>query len=132
MQRYILPYPPSLNRLYRTVRSRVYKTRVWRSWANDASAAIMAQLGADRPPMSAHPIAVVVAVGRPDARRRDLDNLTKVVFDLLQTKIAGQRIIKDDSLIHCYQVYWADLTGIAVTLQEINGMQGLPFFNKRG
>ena len=65
MQRYILPYPPSLNRLYRTVRSRVYKTRVWRSWANDASAAIMSQLGADRPPMIAHPIAVEVAVRRP-------------------------------------------------------------------
>jgi len=123
MQIYCLPYPPSVNSLYRYKGARVYKTKRWKEWLGEAEFAMLQQKGERRPTIT-EPVAVELAVGRPDRRKRDLDNLTKVLFDFLQSPdLQGGKIIEDDHLIHHYEVYWSDeVVGVQVIIKELSGM----------
>ena len=127
MQFYLLPFPPSINRLYRYTNKGVYKTAAWNAWRDNAIYFI-SQQKSERAPTIEHKVAVEMAAGRPDKRKRDLDNLTKATFDFLQTDIPGGRIIKDDSLIERYEVYWASgVVGIQVMIKELDGLQAEAF-----
>tara|TARA_R100001443_G_scaffold99556_2_gene106719 strand:+ start:830 stop:1255 length:426 start_codon:yes stop_codon:yes gene_type:complete len=123
MQIYVLPYPPSINSLYRHSGPRVYKTAKWKEWIAEAGYALAQQKGERRATIT-QPIAIELAVGRPDKRVRDLDNLTKVVFDFLQSPdILGGKIIENDHLIHHYEVYWSDqVVGIQVMVKELGSL----------
>lgn len=120
MQIYCLPYPPSVNSLYRYSGPRVYKTKRWKEWLAEADYALLQQKGERRQTIT-EPVAIELAVGRPDRRKRDLDNLTKVLFDFLQSPdLQGGKIIEDDHLIHHYQVYWSDeVVGVQVIIKEL-------------
>ena len=96
--KFTLPWPPSVNRYYRSptkgrLAGRHLISEAGRQFRSDAVAAVIEQ-GRPKQPLSCR-LRVNVLVCPPDRRRRDLDNLSKGVLDALTH--AG--VIEDDSLI---------------------------------
>jgi crossover junction endodeoxyribonuclease RusA len=91
----VLPYPPSVNGIWRTVNGRVYKSAKAQAWAREA-AWIVKTSGV----RIKGPFVLIATAHRPDRRRRDLDNLPKAVMDALTAGGA----IGDDSL--CMAALW--------------------------
>lgn len=91
-----LPYPPSANRLWRSVpklKSPI-KSREYLAWIKAAQACI---------PMTARDeikgqFRVLIEADRPDRRARDLDNLTKPLLDVLCPTNTHKGVIEDDHL----------------------------------
>lgn len=91
-----LPYPPSANRLWRSVpklKSPI-KSREYLTWIKAAQACI---------PMTARDeikgqFRVLIEADRPDRRARDLDNLTKPLLDVLCPTNTHKGVIEDDHL----------------------------------
>lgn len=78
----ILPFPPSVNRMWRSVNGRNILSRVGREYRAAGLAALQAQRTA-RWPYTGR-LSVSVTLHMPDNRRRDIDNFgTKAVLDLL-------------------------------------------------
>ena len=65
----------------------------------------MNELLAQKPPKIKGNVSVTIHLGRPDRRRRDIDNLTKAPIDLLQR--AG--VIEDDCLVDDLHVSWSGI-----------------------
>lgn len=86
-----LPYPPSLNHLYRHVGGRTMLSREGRKYRAQVGE-ILAGIGS---PTLQGRLALDVEVYAPDNKRRDLDNLPKNLQDALQQ--AG--LFADDSQI---------------------------------
>lgn len=94
VQSFILPWPASVNALYRSVGGRVRVSAAARSWKAQA----MALLNSSRCTGVSWPLVgrlgVVIEAWPPNQRARDLDNLIKVVLD------AGNQLLwLDDSQI---------------------------------
>ncbi|MDH0063180.1 RusA family crossover junction endodeoxyribonuclease [Leclercia adecarboxylata] len=105
-----LPFPPSVNAYWRSPNSGPLKGRTLvsaksREYQSDACAAIIEQLRKLPKPSSA-PAAVEIVLFPPDARRRDIDNYNKALFDALTH--AG--IWEDDSQIKRMLVEWGPVT----------------------
>ena len=61
--------------------------------------------------------ALDLAVGRPDRRRRELDNVNKVVLDLVQ----HIEVLEDDSLVHKLTSYWDEnKVGVRVAIYPMD------------
>lgn len=89
-----LPWPPSINRLYRAVGGRSILSEAYRTWKRQAGLQMLAQ-----GPRQRHegPVSLTVELCAPDKRRRDLDNVGfKAVVDLL---VEHKIIEADDSRI---------------------------------
>ena len=90
-----LPYPPSVNHYWRhTViagRTVVYVSAQGKAYRNRVIKATQLL----NIPHYECPVSVTLDIAFPDNRRRDSDNLAKVIFDSLQ----DARILKDDKLI---------------------------------
>lgn len=77
------------------------KSKEYKAW-------ILEQTYADRmmrchnEPLITDPVKLVVAIYKPDRRKRDLDNLWKPICDLL----VSCNILEDDSLIHDERMFW--------------------------
>lgn len=103
-----LPYPPSINRLYRSINGRSILSKVGRDYYRDvvpiAEASGLNIRG---------PYVLLITAHRPDRRKRDIGNLEKIVSDTL-TK-AG--VIEDDSLCEVIISRWA-CSGVAVFLKR--------------
>lgn len=95
-----LPFPPTLNNLFRNVpmRGRV-PTKKYEQWQKLAMGELMVQKA--RPVFG--PVRVSMSFVRPDKRKRDLDNLMKAPLDILVK--AG--VIQDDSLITEIAIRWS-------------------------
>ena len=89
----ILPWPPSVNQMWRTVRGRPILSKIGREY-RQAGLAIAVPIAIQTGPFLG-PISVRIDAYYPDARRRDLDNLGKGPLDLLTH--AG--LWRDDSQI---------------------------------
>jgi Holliday junction resolvase RusA-like endonuclease len=63
-----LPLPPSVNRLWRAGRRRVYRSRQYEAWRTEAGWTLKHQ----RPPRITGHVQITIAVGRPDQRKRDV------------------------------------------------------------
>ncbi len=100
MIRYSLPYPPSLNNLFRNVKHGRVKTEGYERWIRLAQGHILEQ---GRKRLHGF-VSVSVALVRPDKRKRDLDNSLKPLLDLL----VGMSIIDDDSLIQRISIQWVE------------------------
>jgi len=87
--RYVLPWPPSLNRYYRSVNGRVLISREGRQYRADVQ---MRLLGS---PTIRTRCKVEIHAWPPDRRKRDLDNIQKALLDSIQHGGA----IEDDALI---------------------------------
>ena len=85
-----LPYPPSLNRAYRTYRGRVILSKVARDYVK-----LVADEVGSRKLMLSSRLSVVFHIYPPDKRKRDIANTEKLICDSM-TK-AG--VWNDDSLI---------------------------------
>jgi crossover junction endodeoxyribonuclease RusA len=78
--RLTLLLPPSVNRLWRSGRGRMYRSAAYSAWRAEAIWSIKAQA---RGASIEGPYRIDVAFQRPDKRRRDLDNLLKALSDAL-------------------------------------------------
>ena len=95
-----LPLPPSVNRLWRSNRGRVHRAPRYLSWLKAAGWELVTQ----RPERLAGSVRVNISAGRPDRRRRDVDNLGKALLDLL-TK---HEVIQDESCVVSITCGWDD------------------------
>ncbi len=86
-----LPWPPSVNRMYRTFRGRMLISREGREYISLIDS-IVSNLRIEK---LLGRLEVVLAIYPPDRRKRDLDNLLKLTFDSLQKA----RVYMDDSQI---------------------------------
>lgn len=86
----VLPWPPSLNRYWRTFRGRMLISADGRTYRQEAVAAALAghRFGAAK-------VRVSIDAWVPDNRRRDVDNLLKAPLDAL----CHAGIYDDDSQI---------------------------------
>ena len=120
-----LPYPLSVNALWRSSRrGGWYRSKAYREWRKTAGWDIRMQLGALAkdalfPETS---IGLKIDVGRPDLRRRDIDNLAKCICDLLQ----DFNVIQDDSLIEEITIRrFPDIAGCHVTVWAMTPIQNM-------
>lgn len=105
----ILPFPPSVNTYWRAPNKGPLKGRHLisadgRKYQSAACAAIIEQLRR-LPKPSTEPAAVEILLFPPDARRRDIDNYNKALFDALTH--AG--VWEDDSQVKRMLVAWGPI-----------------------
>ena len=94
-----LKLPPSVNQLWRTGRGKVFRSSTYDAWRKEAGWELLAQ----RPGRVEGPVEVSIALGRPDARKRNLDNAaTKAALDLL----VEHQVISCDSLVTSISARW--------------------------
>lgn len=91
-----LPYPPSVNTLWRSAGGRNILSEAGRAYRRQGLTSLLFVSKADRAcwPFTG-PLAVEIYVHPPDRRRRDLDNIPKAVLDLL----THGGVYQDDSQI---------------------------------
>ena len=99
-----LPWPPSVNKYWRTFQGRMIISAEGRSYRKAVADQVLIQRGAKH---YAGKLRVNIEAFRPDNRRRDLDNLLKAVLD--GCTHAG--VWEDDSNIVDLRIYWADTVG---------------------
>jgi crossover junction endodeoxyribonuclease RusA len=103
-----LPYPPSANKLWRYVGGRPIKSAHYRAWLHEAATLVVLAVRAD---IIEGPYALYIRAGRPDNRRRDIDNLIKPISDALTHGGA----VRDDCNCQRIEAEWvSDLSGIRV------------------
>lgn len=95
-----LPFPPSVNRLYRSFKGRSIKSKAYREWEKEAAWSLVAQK--PRPIKGRYKLTLLLTP--PDKRKRDLGNLEKAISDALQT--AG--VIENDHLCRRLVIEWPD------------------------
>jgi len=91
-QTFLLPWPPSVNGMWRAVQGRNILSQRYRLWRDAASKALAIQ----RPKHVLGPVSVAIELTPPDARAYDLDNRVKPILDLL---VASAVIDGDDHRI---------------------------------
>lgn len=95
-----MPYPPSVNSIYKKIRGKVSKKTGKRSdHALDDRVVkyrwdVIAAIGKGHATITT-PVRVIIHAHAPDKRIRDLDNLVKCIFDSLTCA----SVWKDDSLV---------------------------------
>ena len=107
----LLPLPPSVNNLF-AGRTKRFPSKLYRAWRTEAGAALAAQ----RPlPSFSESVEVTLSIGKPDRRKRDLDNLFKAPLDLL----VEFGVLADDHLVHRLSASWApDVVGCRVEIEQ--------------
>lgn len=94
-----LPYPPSVNRLYRSVNGRSILSKVGREYyANVVPIAEATGVNVRGP------YVLSITAHRPDRRKRDIGNLEKIVSDTL----AKAGVVENDCLCEAIISTWAD------------------------
>lgn len=110
-----LPWPPSVNHYWRHVGAKILISKPGRQYrirVRTLTAGVSTIQG---------PVRIDVAAHAPDRRRRDLDNLTKSLFDSLQA--AG--VLVDDCQVKDFRIRWAGIAaplgGVTVRIWRIAG-----------
>lgn len=89
-----LPRPPSVNRLWRVGRKRVYRSKAYLDWIRQADACWLMQKQ-KAPVKQIHGFfQAEIIVVRPDKRRRDNSNLPKALYDFCERI----QVIDDDCM----------------------------------
>ena len=104
----ILPFPPSLNRLWRSThkggKTRVYRSRQYKLWVRQSDSWWMAQKLPGRPKIISESFKAKITLHPPDRRRRDSDNFMKAIMDFLQRI----EVIRDDSDCREHTIAWGE------------------------
>lgn len=100
MTSFTLPYPPTLNNLFKNAGKRRIKTDGYKAWLDEAGWSLRAQ----RPQPVLGRYILTLTLSPPDNRARDLDNLAKAASDLLVT----HGIIEADHLAKRLIMEWSD------------------------
>ena len=95
-----LPYPPTVNSIWRNFKGRSIKSAKYRAWSIEAQRAI-ADLRINS--RITGPYHMEIQVTRPDRRRRDLSNLIKVPEDA----IVQAGLVRDDCDAESVKISWA-------------------------
>lgn len=115
----VIPRPPSINRLWRIGRGRMFRSREYVDWISECMAMIK---GAGIPAIKGK-YKIMIRVARPDKRRRDIDNLAKAASDFLQH--AG--IIEDDCLCEAIYCKWvSEGPPVRINIYPVRGINELP------
>ena len=102
MIKIVLPFPPSVNRLWRATKGgKVYRSPQYVAWRKLAMWQLVGQVKGKKV-TSAYKLTILAV--RPDKRRRDLGNLEKAVSDIL----VSQNIIEDDCLCEWMEIKWVE------------------------
>ena len=114
----VLPWPPSVNRYWRSVAGRVLISQEGRAYREAVLAQMMIQRKAET---YTGKLVMEIEAWRPDNRVRDLDNLLKATLDALTH--AG--VYKDDSQIVDLRIFWAQEKGgmLKVRIWEADSVQ---------
>ena len=88
-----LTYPPSVNGLWRSTGARVYRSPKYIAWIAENAWAARAQAGKQPSKQIEGDFTLLMLAARPDARRRDLDNIMKACLDFCERTIG---IVKND------------------------------------
>lgn len=109
-----LPWPPSVNRYWRTFQGRMIISAEGRAYRKAVADQVLIQRGAKHYDGK---MKVEIEAWRPDNRRRDLDNLLKAALD--GCTHAG--VWEDDSNIVDLHIYWAEHIGgmLKVKVSEV-------------
>jgi crossover junction endodeoxyribonuclease RusA len=99
-----LPWPPSVNRYWRTFQGRMIISAEGRAYREAVADHVLKQRGAKN---LAGKLVVEIEAWRPDNRRRDLDNLLKAALD----GCTNAGVWEDDSNIVDLRIYWAEHIG---------------------
>ncbi|RCL03036.1 MAG: crossover junction endodeoxyribonuclease RusA [Candidatus Tokpelaia sp. JSC189] len=96
-----LPFPPSVNGLYRNggMKKGRHRTARYKAWVREASLCVGE---VHRKAMSAYSLLIVLK--RPDRRMRDLGNYEKAISDLL----VSHGVVRDDSDCCSLMMKWHD------------------------
>ncbi len=110
-----LPMPPSSNNMFATDKKsgRRFRTAEYSGWLLEAGYRLKAQ----RPPLMAGKVAILIEVEEPKtARRQDCSNRIKAVEDLL----VSHRVIQGDCqrFVREITARWAPVNGVRVTVRS--------------
>ncbi len=94
VQSFVLPWPASVNAMYRAISGRILVSDVARSWKSKAMVVMDSSRCFGVPWPLTGRLGVVIEAWPPNKRARDLDNLIKVVLDA-----GNQSLWLDDSQI---------------------------------
>ena len=95
-----LPFPPSVNRLWRAGKDgKVYRSPKYTAWRKEAMWELKAQAKSQKVCGS---YKLTLLAVKPDKRKRDIGNLEKAVSDILVT----MGIIEDDNLCEWLEARW--------------------------
>ena len=96
-----LPYPPSVNGIWKHGRGSSFLSKQYTAWKKLAGQEWLTQKKTQPRAITGAYGAILIAV-KPDKRRRDLDNLTKVCKDFA----VQHGLVEDDSLCDKLYVRW--------------------------
>ena len=112
-----LPFPPPANNLFKNIKGGRAKTEKYRAWQAEAGWAVTDQRNfyhrVDKWTILSGPIALKLILGRPDKRKRDLDNLLKAPIDLL----VKHGVIDDDRNVQRIEASWGDVEGMRIEVR---------------
>ncbi|MGO2304349.1 MAG: RusA family crossover junction endodeoxyribonuclease [Providencia sp.] len=100
----VLPFPPSVNACWRTVKGRMLLSESGRKFRTNAVAAVYDQLR-KIPKAITEDVSVIVKMYPPTKQRRDIDNYLKAPFDALTH--AG--IWSDDAQVKHADITWCEV-----------------------
>ena len=98
---FVLPYPPSVNRYWRSVHGRVLISRDGRTYRTNVRTFVLQ----NRITMITDLVAVTIVANPPDRRRRDLDNILKATLDAMQ----HGGILEDDVQVKELHLSWGEV-----------------------
>lgn len=114
MQRFVIPWPPGVNQMYRSFRGRTILSARARAWYEDAGAELLAQ---KLVPVSG-PYEIDIELCAPTKRRYDPDGKVKAILDLL---VRNSIIAGDDNTLnkrHTVVPIVGGITGATITLRK--------------
>lgn len=97
----VLPFPVSVNQIWRGHKGRAIKSKRYREFEAEAARALRQQ---GPLPHFDRPVSLTLSIGRPDKRVRDISNLIKAVEDVL----AANGVLENDVLVHRIAAHWSD------------------------
>jgi crossover junction endodeoxyribonuclease RusA len=110
---FLLSYPPTANNLFVNVGKRRVPSAKYKSWKDGESWSIKSRMVMQKPVCG--PYTIIISAGRPDKRRRDIDNIIKPISDAL---VAGGAV-SDDSLCQEVTARWCEVPGVSVVIFPI-------------
>lgn len=97
-----LPFPPSVNSIWRGSGRHVYRSTKYKDWIADAWGCWLCQRATQKEKSIKGYYTLEIIINAPDGRRRDLGNYEKVVSDFLESS----HIIDNDCLCQDLHLAW--------------------------
>lgn len=109
-----LPWPPSVNRIWRQGKRKgsVYLDPKYKAWRDEADKVIMASRSQIGPMITGRFTAFITLDETMRRKNTDADNRTKCVLDALQR----MRVIENDALADRVDVSWGAAAGVRVSI----------------